>query len=332
MEVIYINIAVLAGGVSAEREVSLRSGKNVALALLRKGCGVALIDPCRHIFLSEDVFLNSEYEIEAKFELLKNDLPHKNAAELDISVIYALKSFDKVFLALHGGSGEDGRIQSALELFGIAHNGSSPSACAVSMDKILTKKLFAEAGLPTPSFTVCKKGNKTVMPPGYPCVVKPSNGGSSVGVTFVFSPYELESAVRKALEYCDEVVLEKAVFGKELTVGVLEDSPLAVTEIRPISGFYDYENKYIQGNTIEITPAELSDEVTDRALSLAKRAHEVLGLKNFSRTDMILEQSSGLLYLLETNAQPGMTETSLLPQAAACSGIDFDSLCQKMLG
>ncbi len=329
---IYIKIAVLAGGVSAEREISLRSGKNVACALFRKGYDVALIDPCRPISVSEDVFLHSESEIEAKCAFLEKYLPPSSSAELDMSVINALKIFDKVFLALHGGAGEDGKILSALELFGISHNGSSPCACAVSMDKILSKKLLSEAGLPTPSYTVCRKGEKNVLPPRYPCVVKPSNGGSSIGVTFVFRPFELERAVKKAHEYCDEVLLEAAVFGRELTVGVLEDAPLAVTEIKPVSGFYDYENKYVQGKTVEITPALLPREVTERALSLAKRAHDALGLKNFSRTDMILEESSGLLYLLETNAQPGMTETSLLPQAAKCKGIAFDELCQKMLG
>ncbi len=328
---IYIKIAVLTGGISTERDISLLSGKNVASALLRKGYKVALIDISRPIFLSEDIFSHSEAEINAKSAFLKKNPPGTNSAELDISVIYALKNFDKAFLALHGGSGENGKIQSVLELFGIPHNGSSPCACAVSMDKVLSKKLLNEAGLPTPAYTVCRRNKKTLTPPKYPCVVKPASGGSSIGVTFVFRPFELEHAIKKAFEYCDEVLLEAAVFGRELTVGVLEDRPLAVTEIKPISGFYDYENKYVSGKAVEMTPAELPSEVTERALTLAKRTHEVLGLKNFSRTDMILEESSGLLYILETNAQPGMTETSLLPQAAKYKCIDFDQLCQKML-
>ncbi len=328
---IYIKIAVLAGGKSTEREVSLRSGKNVALALLRKGYDVALIDPSDVVRASENMILQSEAEIVARCEFFKTIPPNEGSEELDVGVIYALKGFDKVFLALHGGSGEDGRIQSVLDLFGIPHNGSSPCACAVSMNKILSKRLYSEAGLPTPSYTVCRKGEKTATLPKYPCVVKPVNGGSSVGVSFAFSQTELQNATEKAFEYCDEVLVEAAVFGRELTVGVLENKPLAVTEIKPISGFYDYENKYASGKTVEITPAQISNEITEQALSFAKRAHEVLGLKNFSRTDMILEESSGLLYLLETNAQPGMTETSLLPQAAAYKGINFDELCQKML-
>ncbi len=328
---IYIKTAVLAGGTSSERRVSLCSGKNVALALIRNSHTVALIDPSKPVSLSEKLFTQDERDIQARFELLSDSPPKPDSPELDMSVIFALKRCDRVFLALHGGSGEDGHIQSLLDLLGIPYNGSPPLGCAVTMDKVMTKKLLSESGILTPSYTVSHSGEPIVPPPSYPCVVKPANGGSSIGISFSDTPAEHRFAVANALKYCKEALSEEAIRGRELTVGVLNGEPLAVTEILPNSGFYDYENKYTAGKTLEITPAELPKEVAARAMTLAKRCHDLLGLKNFSRTDIIYEEKSGLLYVLEVNSLPGMTETSLLPQMAKYRGIGFDELCERMM-
>ncbi len=321
-----MNIAVLAGGGGAEREVSLNSGKNVAKALIERGHAVALIDPVSNIPNGELEFFNDSSRIEYRFE---HDGVALNAAP-PINVINLLRKCDAVFPVLHGSWGEDGRLQAALELFGIPFCGSAYTACALAMDKILTKKLLAEAGILTPQYTVCTK-KRMRLPPKYPCVVKPANGGSSVGVSIVFRPFELPKALEKAFLYCDAVLMETEIVGRELTVGILENEALAVTEIKPAVGFYDYENKYIPGKTEEVTPAELSSDVTSRALSIAKRSHDALGLRNYSRVDMMLEEATGLLYVLEVNALPGMTETSLLPQSAAACGIGFSELCERMM-
>ncbi len=328
---VYIKLAVLAGGVSSERQISLRSGRNVAKALIRQNHTVALLDTSRYVSLSENIFTQKESDIDSRYELLANSEIPNTSEELDISVIFALKRCDRVFIALHGGAGEDGRLQSVLELLNIPYNGSPPLGCAVAMDKILTKRLLSESGILTPCYTVSKRNSKILSPPSYPCVVKPSNGGSSIGTAFASTENEHKAAVENAFKYCSEVLSEAVIKGKELTVGVLNDESLAVTEIIPRSGFYDYESKYIFGRTEEITPAVLPDSVTRRALTIAKRAHNTLGLRNFSRTDMIYEEASGLLYVLEVNTIPGMTETSLLPQAAKYCGIEFDELCERMM-
>ena len=327
-----MKIAVLAGGISPEREVSLCSGKMIAAALTSRGHSVALLDPSKESPVLREQFFRTYDEIEKNSPVFDKSPPPENGVSITESVLGLLKSAQRVFLALHGGDGENGNIQALLGALGIVYNGSPPSACAVAMDKILTKKLFAASGILTPEYTVYLKGQRTPpLPPRYPCVVKPANGGSSVGVSFVMRPFGLEEAVEKALGQCERVLLESAVFGRELTVGVLRDNPLAVTEINPKNGFYDYNNKYIFGRTEEITPAPLSDELTARAMRIALKAHQAVGMRNFSRTDFILEQETGLLYALEINALPGMTATSLLPQAAKYRGIDYASLCEQML-
>ncbi len=331
MGVIYIKIAVLTGGTSSERQVSLRSGQNIANALIRLGHTVAPIDPSRPVSLSENIFTTDTRDIDARFALFSDTNPKESPQELDISVIFALKYCDRVFIALHGGAGEDGRLQSLLELLKVPYNGSPPLGCALAMDKIMTKRVLESSGILTPAYTVSVRGVKIRQAPKYPCVVKPSNGGSSVGTFFVDSQSELSSALEKAHRYCNEVLIENVIKGRELTVGVLNGEPLAVTEIIPRSSFYDYDSKYIVGATEEITPARISKETEHRALGLSKRVHELLGLRNFSRTDMIYDEKSELLYILEANALPGMTDTSLFPQMAAYKGISFDQLCERMM-
>ncbi len=326
-----MKIAVLAGGRSPERSVSILSGKNVAEALVRSGHEVKIVDPAGKLL--ENAKLASEAKNGSETAFLSGNCAGKRLSEakIELDAVFELFGVDRVFNVLHGGSGEDGRMLALLEVLGIPHNGSSPAACAVAMDKILAKRLMSESGVLTPPYTVYKKGESITLPPRYPCVVKPVNGGSSLGVTFVFRPFELERAVKEAEKYCDEVLIEAAVFGRELSVGVLRDKALAVTEIKPVSGFYDYDSKYTPQKSEEITPAPLSNDLTVKAKAMAEAAHRLLGMKNFSRVDMILEEATGLLYCLEVNAFPGMTSTSLLPQGAAAVGIGFDELCVAML-
>lgn len=319
------------GGRSPEREVSLKSGENVAKALLRLGHKVAAIDPAKEISVSEPIF-----RTELHNTYTDASLPFSEREIISDGAMAICRASDIVFLALHGGDGENGRLQALFDAFGVRYTGSGAHSSACAMDKISAKRIYCAYGIPTPEYTVCGGAELPyVAPELFPCVIKPANGGSSVGISFAENEAELLEGLKErkmnAPKTHETLLIERKIFGKELTVGVLQDQPLTVTEIIPKQGFYDFENKYVIGRTEEITPAPITNEQTEMALRLALSAHRALGLKNFSRTDMILENKSGRLYVLETNTLPGMTETSLLPMGAAACGIDFDLLCQKML-
>ncbi len=323
------------GGKSSEREVSLLSGRNVAEALLRRGHRIAMIDPAKEITPSEPYF-HSDIESAEKHGSVKNNTPFSEREIISNGAFGVCEKADRVFLALHGGDGENGRMQSLFDAFGVKYIGSGAHASSAAMDKITSKRIYSAHGIPTPEYVVFRTDEKEFpVIPFFPCVIKPANGGSSVGVTFAENENELISELKKrqtnAPQTAETLIIERKITGREFTVGVLCDAPLAVTEIIPKCGFYDYENKYVSGRTEEVTPAEISDVQTEQALRLALSAHNALGLKNFSRTDMILESISGKMYVLETNTLPGMTKTSLLPMGAAARGIDFDTLCEKML-
>ena len=325
-----MKIIVLAGGDSPEREVSVRSGKAVAKALCSLRHEVALLDPIRqvpkgNIFTSDEAKVVKDYDDYVKSQ-------RSIVCPLHPSVLEACLLCDKVFPALHGGIGENGRLQAVFDCFGISYAGSCAEACSAAMDKIISKRLYESAAIRTPLYTVHEyNSNRPPVAPRYPCVIKPATGGSSIGVYFADCPSELEMSVKKAHRICDSVIIEEKIVGRELSVSVLNDVPIAVTEIIPQSKYYDYESKYAIGGAREITPAPVSSDITKSALTLALRAHKALGMKNFSRTDILLQSGSSLLYALETNTLPGLTETSILPQAAKSKGIDFPSLCLKML-
>lgn len=325
-----MKIIVLAGGDSPERDVSIKSGKAVAKALCSLCHEVALLDPIREV-PKENIFTSDQEKIVNDFDsYIKAE--RRIVCPLHPSVLNACLLCDKVFPALHGGIGENGHLQALFECFGVSYSGSPAEACSAAMDKIITKRLYESAAIRTPLYTVHKQANKKPpVAPRYPCVIKPANGGSSIGVYFATSQSELELSVEKAHRICDTVIIEEKIVGRELSVSVLNDTPLAVTEIIPQSKYYDYESKYAVGGALELTPAPISDDIKKRALTLALNAHKALGMKNFSRTDMIMQRDSSLLYVLETNTLPGLTETSILPQAANANGIDFPSLCLKML-
>ena len=319
-----MKIIVLAGGESPERAVSLRSGTAAAAALIKKGHSVALIDTLYGA--PKDVNYCREHSHLPDIAALRRSFTP--SAPIHPTVLPICEGADAVFIALHGGVGENGILQHELEKRGIRYCGSDSLSCAAAMDKLESKRRYLSAGIATPEYTVAKRGCSYIAP-AYPCVVKPADGGSSIGVSFVYSKNELCKAVEKALEVSETAIIETMIEGTELSVSILENSPLAVTEIVPVGKHYDYESKYSKGGAREITPARLSGYLYGEAMRIGEKAHRALGLKNFSRTDLILRD--GRFYTLETNALPGLTETSILPSAAASAGISFPELCERML-
>lgn len=303
-----IRVAVLMGGISSERDVSLRSGKNVADALDRDKYDVRALD-----------FTG------------------------DVAPIVALKdAVDVVFLALHGIGGEDGRMQGLLDLLEIPYTGSGVLGSAVAMHKGVAKALYLQAGIPTPTsltlhavvdaLPLTEQVAQVRAQVGLPCVVKPANEGSSVGISIVHTIAELEAAIADAFRYDTELVVETFVAGVEISVpvlGVSDPHALPDVEIAPKSGFYDYENKYTPGATEEFCPARISAAAHAKAAAYAVQAHTALHCRGVSRTDMIV--SGDDVTVLETNTLPGMTDTSLIPLSARTAGIDFPTLLDMML-
>ena len=291
-------VAILAGGPSSEREISLRYGTAVYKALVREGIDVFFIDVRDNIY-----------------DIIKSE------------------KMDVAFLALHGKFGEDGTVQKILESAGIKYTGSGARSSALALDKIASKELFVKNHVPTPGYLVVSKRD---LRPGeldklkMPVVVKPQFEGSSIGLTVVKDRPELEEAVNKAFEYGPNVLVEKYVSGRELTVGILNDKPLPVIEIVPKSKVYDFKAKYVDPDTQYLVPAPIREGEKALAQSLGLRSHEVLGCRSFSRTDMILDET-GNIFVLEVNTIPGMTERSLLPKAAAAVGVSFGKLCVKLI-
>ncbi|MCX7823864.1 MAG: D-alanine--D-alanine ligase [Syntrophobacterales bacterium] len=300
-----IRVAILAGGFSAEREVSLSSGFQVSKALNPERYEVLMYDPAH--------------------DLVKLA---QNAENIDVAMIM-----------LHGRGGEDGTIQGFLEALGIPYQGSRVLGSAIAMNKIISKYLYIQAGLPVAPYMVCRIGDQpdeAIIREriGFPLVVKPEQEGSSIGVTIVREPKELKEALEKAWSYDRQCLLEKYLPGREITVGVLGNSPpraLPPIEIRPSAGFefFDYTAKYQAGATEEICPAPISENLTLKCQEYALRAHKALCCEDYSRTDMILH--NGEFYILETNTIPGMTSTSLFPQAARVAGLSFSELLDTLI-
>jgi D-alanine-D-alanine ligase len=281
------------GGLSSEREISIKSGMAVLEALKRQG-------------------------VEAFPVILDGDVVEK--------VLNA--QMDLAFLALHGKLGEDGTIQGLLELLRIPYTGSGVLGSALAMDKVKAKQIFLASGIPTPEFVVWEEGINPTFP--LPWVVKPVSEGSTIGVSIVREEAELESALSKALEYDSEVFIERFIPGKELTVAVLNGRPLEVIEILPEGGFYDFERKYTPGKTQYLIPAPIGEELRKRAKELAVLAYKVLKCSGCIRVDFRLDPEGGL-WVLEVNTIPGMTATSLVPRAASYEGLSFDELVLEIL-
>ena len=332
-----MKITVLAGGYSPERDVSLLSGALIANSLCHSGHRVALVDvffPYRGI-LSDEAFTcdgNFMHTIPAEppnLKALRESVP--GAALIGDGVLDLCRLSDVVFLALHGGMGEDGRIQAVLSSMGVPYTGSSFSACLTAMDKSLSKLIFRAHGIPTADFSIRKRGEVPKEPIPLPCVVKPCSCGSSVGVSIVNTEAELQAALNAAWKYEDKILIEDKIDGREFSVGILDERALPAIEIRPKDGFYDYERKYQSGMTEEICPAQLPEKEAEALGALALKVHRVLGLGSYSRIDFIREEKTGRFICLEANTLPGMTPVSLLPQEAAAAGIGYDRLCLSIV-
>jgi D-alanine-D-alanine ligase len=293
-------IAVMMGGLSREREISLKTGKAIQKALTEKGYTVLPID-------------------------VKDDIAEKLIKE----------KIECAFLALHGKFGEDGTIQGMLELMRIPYTGSGVLASALAMHKIMSKKFFLCEKVPTPRFQGLKREEITKDPPRkislpMPVVVKPAREGSTIGISIVRKDEELGPALKKAGEYDEEILIEEFMKGREITVGILENIPLPIIEIVPKSGFYDYHSKYTKGETQYILPARIPREKYLYAQEISLKAFQILDCSGVARVDLMTDENENP-YVIDVNTMPGMTETSLLPKAANYAGISFGDLAERIL-
>ena len=326
-----MRVTVLTGGTSSERDVALASAVQVVAALRARGHEVAVVDTARgYIPEAEEASalagtVGTEPPPLADLRALERGVLLSGLGNIPV-----VRKADVLFLALHGGRGEDGTIQGLLEVIGVPYTGSGRLGSAMAMDKDVSKRLFRFAGVPTADwimspFTAADVARRL----GWPVVVKPSKEGSTVGLSVVKHERDLEAAVALARRYDDEVMVERFVPGRELTVGVLEGRALAPGEIIPRHEIFDYECKYTPGMSDEIFPADLPAAVAAECARLALLAHHALKLGGYSRVDFRLTPS-GEIFCLEVNTLPGMTATSLLPQAARAVGIDFPELCDRI--
>ncbi len=338
-----MNILVLSGGYSPERDVSLTSGSLIANALKREGERVCLAD----VYLGIDESRLDDPELfttrEGEVYRVTNTVPDLKAlkersgngeALIGRGIIELCKRADVVFLALHGAMGENGQLQATLDNYGIKYTGSGYVGSLLAMDKDISKKMFVGAGVNTPEwiYASVKELDRELFEEkiGYPCVVKPCSCGSSVGISIVENEAELDAALKFAAEYEEYVLIEKKIEGRELTVGILDGEVLPVIEIIPTEGFYDYTNKYQAGKTLEVCPAEIDESIREAVAEQSRLAFEALRLSGYSRFDFIVDRD-GKPWCLEANTLPGMTPTSLLPQMAAANGMEYGKLCLKIV-
>ena len=336
-----MKIVVLCGGLSNERDVSISTGTGVAKALRARGHAVALID----LFLGWSKPFDSADEVfAAGGELgtsaigeLSPDLDAVRAMREDAecivgaNVLALCKAADFTFLALHGEEGENGKVQALLDLHGIRYTGSGYLGSAIAMNKGLTKALLRSSGISVPDGITLTRGAAPYGNVGFPCVVKPCSGGSSVGTSIVWNENEYLPALELAFRYEEQVIVETYIKARELTVGVMDGAAMPVIEIIPKTGFYDYKNKYQSGATEEICPAPIGEAMTARVQEMAQRVTAALMIDAYCRCDILWDTQRDELFCLEANTLPGMTPTSLIPQMAAAQGMDYGELCEKII-
>lgn len=299
MDLRKIKIGVLMGGTSAEREVSLSSGRAVYTALEQTGYNPVSVD-------------------------INTSEPDK------VKEIINQAGIDAVFIALHGGQGEDGTIQSILEEMDIPYTGSGPRACAWAMDKVKSHRILEEYNITVPGWQVYSPGLVENNGLVFPLVIKPSNQGSSIGLSIVNVKEDLSQALKNAQRWSQDVIIEKYLRGPEITVGILGDQILPVIQIKPTNKFYDYQAKYESGKTTYQVPASLPEDIYSQVQDLGLAAHKALDCRVFSRVDMIYTDDNQIA-VLEVNTVPGLTATSLVPKAARAAGISFEELCSKII-
>ncbi|MBR1496294.1 MAG: D-alanine--D-alanine ligase [Oscillospiraceae bacterium] len=336
-----MNLTVLCGGLSNERDVSISTGAGAARALRALGHRVALAD----LYLGvpalpepiERAFTTAEAETEAAIAETAPDLeqvkalrPHPEV-RIGPNVLALCRASDLVFLALHGEEGENGKLQGLLDLYGVRYTGAGSLGSALAMNKAVSKALMRQAGIPTPEGLLLQRDAPRDAPPWLPCVVKPCSGGSSVGTSIVHHAADYAPALALAFRYEKQVLVERCIWGRELTVGLMDGAAMPVIEIIPKSGFYDYKNKYQAGATTELCPAPIGPEATARVQALAERAYRCLGLEAYARADFLWDTAADEFYCIELNTLPGMTPTSLIPQMAAAEGLDYPGLCAKIM-
>ena len=334
-----MKVLVLMGGTSFERDVSLSSGEAIVEALRKKGHQVIPVDAAKgkKLLSSSAKFLPDGIKEEPpdfkSLEKMKKELTLKAIESSD------LKDTDVVFLALHGGQGEDGTIQALLDMAGKPYTGSGMLASALAMNKDMSKKIFEREGILTPKWLLLESENLTDRAEiekeierklGFPCVVKPNDQGSTVGFSLVEDKKDLMKAFDKAKEFTDTILVEEYIRGRELTVGILSEEPLPVVEIIPEHGVYVYECKYTHGKSRYVCPAELSYEKTKEIQQIGQKAFKALGCQDYARVDFRYSEDEKF-FCLEVNSLPGMTATSLVPKAAKEIGIDFPELVDKIV-
>lgn len=335
-----MRIAVLAGGISAERDVSLLSGEMICTALRKSGHETAFVDS----FLGADVeekdipSLYTTGDLETHHEIADRlpdlaALRAQRGGEGDIgpNVVEILRYADITFNALHGGDGENGRMQAYLDMLALPYTGDGYLASALAMHKGIAKLLFEQAGVPVPPGICLRNGaSAQSWKGGFPCIVKPVSSGSSVGVAKADSLTALEGALTDTFAHGDEALVERFIPGREFAVGVLGGRALPVIEITPDGGAYDYAHKYQSGLTVETCPALLPADTTVHLQEMAERACTALGIEIVGRGEFILDPE-GNLWCLEMNTLPGMTPLSLLPQEAAAAGLSYGELCMQII-
>ena len=336
-----MKIVVLCGGVSTERDVSITSGTMVAQALRERGHQVVLLDSffgCPEPYEKPDDLFTKDIPFapilvgveEPDIQKVKASRKQPNDSILGDNVFDICRAADITFFALHGEDGENGTLQAAFDVAGIKYTGCGCLGSAIAMNKEVSKKLFRQAGIGTPAGITVYPDEAPYADVGFPCVVKPCSGGSSVGTSIVETRAAYEAALKLAFKYERAVLVEQYIKGREFTVGIMDGEAMPVVEIIPKAGFYDYKNKYQAGMTTELCPAPISPKLTERMQRLAEKADRELMGEVYSRVDFLMDEK-GELYCLEANTLPGMTPTSLVPQMAQAEGKPFGELCEEII-
>ena len=336
-----MNIVVLCGGLSGERDVSISSGTGAANALRKLGHNAVLIDlylgwtkpfenPAEVFAFSGDVEEYRVSETVPDLESVKALRPY-DGRRIGPHVLELCMAADITFMALHGEEGENGKVQAMLDLYSVKYTGCGYLGSALAMNKSLSKTIFHSCGIASPEGVALGRGDAAEYTPDFPCVVKPCSGGSSVGTSVVNSKEEYAAALELAFRYEEKVLVERFIKGRELTVGVMDGRAMPVIEIIPNHGFYSYKSKYQAGAAQEICPAQIGEQMRRRVQNLAERVARALMIEAYCRVDFLWDCVSGEIYCLEANTLPGMTPTSLIPQMAAAMDMDYGRLCEKII-
>lgn len=337
-----MDIVILAGGISTERDVSLVTGGMIYKALQNKGHRLVLLDVYMGYEGETENIFAQEQDWSENFGTITEENPDISAVKamrkgnpecaVGPNVVAICEQSDIVFLALHGQNGEDGKIQAMFDLLDIKYTGTDYLSSAIAMDKAISKEIFGQFKIPTPKGIVVSKAESHMADVWniYPCIVKVNCGGSSVGVYIAHDHKEFNEALDKAFALENMVIIEQYIDGREFSVGVMDGKALPIIEIAPKVGFYDYKNKYQAGSTVETCPAQLDANVARAMQACAETVFRSLRLKTYARMDFRMDKNFNF-YCLEANTLPGMTPTSLLPQEAAALGMDFPALCQRII-